>query len=812
MSNIRKSFSFRDGVQVDQDIFVVRGSLVGIGTSVPTEDLDVRGVVSVTGLVTTTTLISGVSTIGNLKVGIVSVFPGGIITATSSSGVVTYFGDGGRLLNLPTSQWLDVDVGLGFTSIYAQGSVGVATNDPRFSFQVGSNPDNGGMGVGINSTGNIRASGILTAKSFVGFGSGITEINASNISTGTLNNSRLPIIANDRFAPNISLSGIITANSAYFGTIVATGNITGIAETARGLVGQPSIDVWRLLVQKNAQINGITTTNTLVSTGASIGVATVTSSFNIGVGGTIFAALESGRIGLGTNLPTSDFQIKKQSNVTLEVISESGQSRVSIGQSVGIGNSSTVLRFGSIPRSFEIINNDYGNVDFRLHNGNGVGLNTGGFNWIYGQTNETIASLTYDGKLGIGKTNPQNELEVVGTSTITSNLFVGGDLSIVGGFEAGTGINRVSFGGGEENLLNNTNIIATNGISTVSQLNVIGVGSIGIQTASPITGFDARPVTGLFAAVGVKTDDAVVDLHVIGKALISEGIGIGTTSFDQSLIDEGAIQVYNQGISVHNSAVVVKGIGALGVNTSFPAACLDLSQAISPEGTKSVALMPSVNNTELTAMGFYQQGGGLVYNREIKTFQYTRGDGSPWINLTGPWVVDDEETNNGIYHINQNSNSSVGIGTSIPNSALHVIGDIQSSSSIFAKSIVIEEQILGKEITTDNLLLKDSTVLGITTYVGSQSSLYLISGASIGIGTTSARASLDVNGDTLIQGNLFNIDGGYYSSGIVSTTDIVVAKNGFTSQVGGDPVEISVVGSDLVLNVVGIGSVTVALT
>ena len=44
MASIRKSFSFRNGVQVDEDNFIVNANgLVGIGTSVPSEFLDVRG-------------------------------------------------------------------------------------------------------------------------------------------------------------------------------------------------------------------------------------------------------------------------------------------------------------------------------------------------------------------------------------------------------------------------------------------------------------------------------------------------------------------------------------------------------------------------------------------------------------------------------------------------------------------------------------------------------------------------------------------------------------------------------------------------
>ena len=173
MANIKKTFNFRNGVQVDDDNLIVNQTgLVGIGTTVPTEALDVRGKVKVlvdpnvagsgeinatTGIITSLTVTNLTVSGNNYSGGVIgvgiSVGTAGIITATEPTGIVTYFGDGKELLNLPTSQWLDKDVGLGYTSIYAQGGVGVGTVDPRFTFQVSGNNDLTSFeeGVGINA-------------------------------------------------------------------------------------------------------------------------------------------------------------------------------------------------------------------------------------------------------------------------------------------------------------------------------------------------------------------------------------------------------------------------------------------------------------------------------------------------------------------------------------------------------------------------------------------------------------------------------------------------------------------------------------
>jgi len=198
MANIKKNFNFRNGVQVDDDnLLVTSTGLVGIGTTIPTEALDVRGNVIITGFTSATSQNVGFLTVSTLEptkiIGAGISIVSGIVTA-SGTGIITFFGDARNLQGMPTSQWEDKDVGLGFTSIYnTGGNVGIATEDPRTTFQVGGNIDAGEKGIGISSVGNINAAGIITATTFVGNVTGnvtgritgdlVGDINSSGIST-----------------------------------------------------------------------------------------------------------------------------------------------------------------------------------------------------------------------------------------------------------------------------------------------------------------------------------------------------------------------------------------------------------------------------------------------------------------------------------------------------------------------------------------------------------------------------------------------------------------------------------------------------
>ena len=212
MANIKKSFNFRNGVQVDDDNLKVSSTgLVGIGTTVPTEALDVRGNLVVSGVSSAITAQAGVMTVTTLNpteiigagVSIVS----GIVTA--SSGIVTFYGDARFLQGMPTSQWEDTNTGLGVSSIYnTGGTVGIATTNPVFTFQVGNDPNSGQSGVGIGSFGDIKVSGVITATTFSGNLSGDVTGNVTGTVTGNIN-SGLGTIT-DINATNINVSGLST--------------------------------------------------------------------------------------------------------------------------------------------------------------------------------------------------------------------------------------------------------------------------------------------------------------------------------------------------------------------------------------------------------------------------------------------------------------------------------------------------------------------------------------------------------------------------------------------------------------------------
>ena len=527
MANYNKSFNFRNGVQVDDDNFIVNANgLVGIGTSIPTEILDVRGgnIKCDSAIISNSLIINGIGIVTNLRgtvinSGITSI-TSGIISATV--GVITYYGDGGNLLNLPTSQWTDVNSGLGFTSIYSQGFVGIATNDPRFTFQVGgkysdilSAPNGFLSGVGINSTGDIFCTGFVNAGNFVGSGIGIVEINASNISSGTLNNNRLPT--------NLIVVGSVTGNN-----FVGSG------------VGITQIDA------------------------ANISLGTLSNSRlpqNINISSGIITSLNSSFIGIGTVSGNESIRIYKQfESTSIRLTSETDRSSIILGRNLSNLSKNGVVRYGNndnlyagtLPESLDILNYGAGNLNYYNNIGSGTSAN---FNWIKGYNN-FLMTLTSEGKLGIGKTNPSTNLDIVGTSSITSDLYVGQNLTI--------GNNLILLSG----TFNSSTILGTKiGVST----NLISSSydfQVGADPTS-INGGTAIKSGNIYIREDIKQVRHINSSGIITASTNFVGVGSLITNIDADNITSGTLSNVNINTGGNISAFNITSGGLLRANNGI---------------------------------------------------------------------------------------------------------------------------------------------------------------------------------------------------------------------------------------------------
>ena len=558
MANYNKSFNFRNGVQVDDDNFIVNANgLVGIGTSIPREFLDVHGTAKITGLVTATNLtITGVSTFySNVRVG-------SGITIYASTGIVSataFYGDASNMTGVQqvaVEGWI-VTAG----TISTTSKVGIGTTLPYYSLQVGQDPLTGN-GFSVDAiTGNVNATGILTATNFVGNITG----NVTGDITGNINSTGVSTFATLKVGTGVTInSGIVTATS-FSGSLTGnvTGNVTGTATTATTLSSTASISI------------------TSVNSGfTSTGIATVTD--------TLYVTGFPAKIGVGTaTAPEADIEVNKTGISSIRVISSNNNiASIGIGRSAEIrtGNTNTFYSY-STRNSLDIINSNSENVNYYLDYGS-AGVGTGNFNWIYGQSpSSPLMSLTYGGNLGLGITNPPSKLYVVGTSYITgittidndlrvnNDFYVTGNVTFNGSITGNLGITTLSrlgiststisnnsyeffVGGdpvfGEGVSITKTSIRASGNIQSTN-ITSTNINNTGIITSPSFVGTLTGNVTGNV------TGTALTAINLVGSPnIIVSSVGIGTTTITDT----------NTKLYVNGNSEFYGGLSATGITTS----------------------------------------------------------------------------------------------------------------------------------------------------------------------------------------------------------------------------------------------------
>ena len=617
MANIKKSFNFRNGVQVDDDnLLVTSTGLVAIGKTIPTEALDVIGNVVVSGVTSSVEANIGLLTATTFNpteiIGAGVSISSGIITNPSmdATGIVTYYGDGQYLQNLPTSQL--TTVGGGNTNIFIIPSVGIGTTNPQFNFQVGNDVNSGASGVGISSDGNIKASGIVSATTFVGNLTGDTTGNVTGNLTGLVNSAGISTFAGINATGRIvgaAVSNVIPFFYSNFSDLPSPvtyhGAFAHVHSTGRGYYAHGG--AWIELVNKdtsgnvalgndldvdghtnldNVSVAGVTTFAGNIDVNADIDVDGHTELDNVNIAGVstfnearfandkrlkfgddidlqiyhfsatdnnfisaannadltisarevelmnqnhssyYFKGAETGSIvyhnnsqriattdtgvvitgvatatelnspliGVGTNAPANDIQVRKSGNTEIQVTSDTGTAGITVGREPATANTNNAeFRYGlvsggapySSAQSLDILNYGTGNFNYNI-SANNSGAIAGDFHWHKG-LNNTIMTLTgIGGSLGIGITTPSEELHVIGGAIITGNLTANN----LNGNLNGT-------------LTGNANV--TSGVSTFKNLKVTGITTIG-------SGNDTVFVNDL--GVGIKTTTNLTNVTI----------------------------------------------------------------------------------------------------------------------------------------------------------------------------------------------------------------------------------------------------------------------------------------------------------
>jgi hypothetical protein len=615
MASYNKSFNFRNGVQVDDDNFIVNANgLVGIGTSIPTEFLDVHGTAKITGLVTATNLaITGVSTFySDVKIGSGITFN----ASTGAARATTFFGSAAGLTGIyaiAVDGWY-INAG----TISTTSKVGIGTDFPNYSLQVGLDPLTGN-GLSVDAiTGNVNTTGIITATRFSGPGDGVTDLNASVITSGTLNNARLPqdisvsgivtaysftgfgtnlqglnatnitngTLNNSRLPQNISITGIITANLGIITSLASINlnntnlNNTNLNNTGIATLGVANASI--LLVSGVTtstggfvgNVTGTATTATSISGSPNITVSNITSSninntgiitssniisgiSSIGIS-TVSTRLYAESIGVGTDSPSGDIHIRRSSSSILQVTSDTGEAIVAVGRSTTLTGSNGALKFGNTSGiyPYSLGGNTLDIINYSTGNLNyylnySTGSgNIGDFNWIYGP-DATDPLMTLTYGGKLG----------IGVTDPTNTLHVVGTSTITGN----------AFFGQNLDVVGNTNISGTLNLTEDLNSNITGNVTGNINSTVGFSTFYNISVTNdassfrSFIGIGTIGSNPNIHFQVLDKFIVSaSGIGIGT-DVEIPIIDS------NFTISASNTDAVFNRVG---IGTTVPQAAL----------------------------------------------------------------------------------------------------------------------------------------------------------------------------------------------------------------------------------------------
>lgn len=236
----------------------------------------------------------------------------------------------------------------------------------------------------------------------------------------------------------------------------------------------------------------------------------------------------------------------------VSVFNELNLAKTGIGTYTGtirFGTTGGGFSYGDLGNSLDIINQHNGNFNYYLDGGGSGAGPEGHFNWINGAGNDPLMTLRNSGDLGIGISLPSAKLHVKGA------VYVTGISTFDSQIRAGAGVSGNLTGNVEGTVTGKLlgNVVATSGISTfVDTLNSgfaefssngVGIGTTASEQALSINeSAGARVFVTKSGKVGIKSSEEIPGLDVVvgGFAAVGAiGVGVSVTRPLQAAVDFG---------------------------------------------------------------------------------------------------------------------------------------------------------------------------------------------------------------------------------------------------------------------------------
>ena len=643
---------------------------------------------------------------------------------------------------------------------------------------------------GISAT-----TGVVTAYSFSGFGTNIQGINATNITNGTLSNSRL--------AQNVSISGIISAPSGIITSLTSTnlnntgiatlgivtvsqlyvsgvttslqgfvGNVTGIASTALSLSGTPNITVANINNTGIATLGNVISSN-INNTGiATLGIVTVSQLYVSGVTTSL-----QGFVGNVTGIASTALSLSGTPNITVGNVDSVGIIN-SVFSSIAISTVSTRLYAERIGVG---TNSPSGDIHIRRNGQSRLQVTSDTAEAIVAVGRTSYGALIYGNTLGAYPYSNSKTLDIVNYDTGNLNYYLNYELAGVGT--------------GNFNWFHSLN--GNNPLMSLTYRGNLGIGVSNPTNKLEVSGgisASSLSLSGNISATGAGTSTSVRQLYVYGgksQILNSDGTQIFpiltedknlniisgiSTFYDIDVANDiyGNNGIFNQGIGINTTNIensIFIQDGAIGIGTDNVPSDLRFSCLGTPEIPFGAA--------------FDYVGIGTTTVENPNTNLYVVGNsefyGGVGIGTTNPGTAN-------LAIVNSSSIASLSIGQNVDGTGSNHLGFWYgfggSKANIFTSNGNMRFDVDGAGGSASSFQFGRG--FGTT---------YAVIGntGNLGIGTTTPTSKLHVVGDARITG-------------------VTTSQNGFTSGIGvTNPVKITVSGNTLTFNVVGVGSTSLTL-